>query len=207
MALADFIWFCSMDWGFNAPGCILWWLCLPDGHYHIASELKFQQMSAETVAEKWHQRNRDLGGRRAIRPTYVVCDPSMKARTGHGRGESIMETLTRRKLPMKAGDNDRKNGWLRLHELLRPAPDGIPWLTVEPTCAYLIRSFPAQMSDKHDPDDVDTHGDDHAIDAARYGALSRPPLGKRLKVAAPIVEGTLAWYTQAGPRLTGILSR
>jgi hypothetical protein len=59
---------------------------------------------------------------------------------------------------------------------LAEAPDGTPWLTVagDPHCRYLRRSLPAQMSDKHDADDINTNGDDHAVDALRYGAMSRP---------------------------------
>lgn len=188
--------FCSMDWGFNAPGVILWWACLPDGHYHIRAELKFQYHAAESVAQQWHAINRALG---IERPRYVVADPSMWAKTGHGKGESITETLQRRGLPMRRGDNDRKNGWQRCHELLREDGQGRPWVTVEPggpyPCTYLIRSLPAQMSDKHDADDINTNGDDHAVDAKRYGAMSRPsPTVLRAKAQAyhPELEKMLA---------------
>jgi hypothetical protein len=34
--------------------------------------------------------------------------------------------------------------------------------------------LPAAVSAKTDPDDMDTTGDDHALDALRYGAMSRP---------------------------------
>lgn len=163
--------FCSQDWGYNAPGVILWWAELDDGHWHVASELKHQQQTAEAVAALWHQRNRDLG--RHVKPIAVVGDPSMWARTGHGRGESIAETLIRHRLPMVKGDNDRKNGWQRCHELLRLAPDGRPWVTIDESCTYGLRSFPVLQSDEHDPDDVNTDGDDHWGDAFRYGAMSR----------------------------------
>ena len=165
-------WFCSMDWGFNAPGVCLWWAHVGDNHWHIVRELKFQQQTADDVAEKWHQVNDRLGLKRGA-VAYVAGDPSMWAKTGHGRGESIAETLLRHGVPMLRGDNDRKNGWQRCHELLRLAPDGRPWLTVDVSCAYGLRSLPAQVSDKRDPDDIDTGGDDHWVDAWRYGAMSR----------------------------------
>lgn len=166
-------WFASLDWGFNAPGVCLWWACLPDGHYHIAREHKFQGKSAETVAQEIVAITRAL---KIARLRYLVADPAIWQKTGHGRGESVAETLQKRGLPMRRGDNDRLNGWLRCHELLAMAPDGTPWLTVEgdPQCKYLRRSIPAQQSDKHDPEDVNTNGDDHAVDAKRYGAMSRP---------------------------------
>lgn len=176
-----------MDWGRNAPGCVLWWVCLLDGHYHIVHEFKFQGMDAEPVATEITKRNKALGFKRL---RYVACDPSMKAKTGHGRGESIMETLQRKGLPMRKGDNDRRNGWARVHELLSLAPDGIPWLTVEPTCKYLIRSMASAISDPKDPEDVDTRTDDHALDALRYGAMSRPSPTSRA-IQNTIQAGTL----------------
>lgn len=182
-----------MDWGFNAPGCVLFWACLPDGHYHIGAEYKFQYTPAETVADEIKKRVKALGLKRGLR--YIACDPSMKARTGHGRGESILETLQRKGLNMRPSDNDRLNGWMRVHELLQRDVEGKPWLTVEPTCKYLVRSIPAQQSDRLNPDDLDTHGDDHAVDALRYGAMSRPSptrLAKRTKRLHPLLEEALA---------------
>jgi hypothetical protein len=163
--------FCSMDWGYNAPGCVLWWVALNDGHYHIAQEWKFQQKNAGDVAETIKTATKALGVKRL---RYVACDPAMKQKTGAGRGESIMETLQRRGLPMRPSDNDRFSGWARCHELLQEAPDGTPWLTIEPSCRYLIRSIAGAVSHPKDPDDVDTNSDDHALDAWRYGAMSRP---------------------------------
>jgi hypothetical protein len=111
-------------------------------------------------------------------------------------GESIAETLQRHGLPMLKGDNDRKNGWQRCHELLRMAPDGRPWLTVDVSCTYGLRSLPAQMSDKRDPDDVNTGGDDHWVDAWRYGAMSRFVGGKQ-KAATGAAEAVVVEV--AGP--------
>lgn len=164
-------WFGSMDWGYNAPGVMLWWCALPDGHYWIGKEWKFQGRSAEEVAETVKRETKALGIKRL---RYIACDPSMKAKTGHARGESIMETLLRKGLPMRASDNDRNNGWIRCHQLLRAAPDGAPWLSISPDCAYGKRTVPSMVQDKKNPDDLDTNKDDHWVDAWRYGAMSRP---------------------------------
>lgn len=161
-----------MDWGFNAKGVHLWWLCLPDGEYHIVRELVFHQMTAEMVGAAIHRETKDLGVR-LLR--YIACDPAMWQKTGAGRGESIAETLMRLRLPVRKSDNDRFSGWMRVHELLRAKPDGRgPWLTVDPSCKYLIRTLPAMVQDKNDPDDLDSSKEDHACDALRYGAMSRP---------------------------------
>ncbi len=196
--------FASMDWGYNAPGCVLWWLCLSDGHYHIWREYKFQQTPVWDVGQSIKKRTRELG----LKLDYMAADPSMWAKTGHGRGESIAETLIRHGLPMKKGDNDRKNGWQRVHELLRIAPDGQPWLTVEddPHCTYLRRSIAGAMSDKHDPDDVDTHSDDHALDALRYGAMSRPSVGRRMVESVTFSELSLGALKLREQKPMGVLS-
>lgn len=172
MSLRDLESFASCDWGYNAKGVVLWWLCLPDGAYHIRREYVFHAMTAEQVGKAIHDTTRALG---CARLRYIAADPAMWQKTGAGRGESIAETLLRMRLPMRKSDNDRRNGWFRVHELLRDRPDGAgPWLTVDPSCKYLIRTLPAMMQDKDDPDDLDTKQDDHAVDALRYGAMSRP---------------------------------
>jgi len=173
MNLSAYETFVSMDWGYNAFGCALWWVCLPDGHYHIAREYKFKGQTAAVVGDAIKTITREL---RVKRLRYVVADPAMWGHTGAGKGESIAETLSRQPvgLPMKKGDNTRQTGWQRLHELFQAAPDGKPWLTIDTGCTYLRRTIPAAVSDKSNPDDVDTTGDDHGLDALRYGAMSRP---------------------------------
>lgn len=181
-------WFCSLDWGWNSPGVILWWAVLPDGHYHIADEWKFQGVTADEAATEIKRKNEALGIKQL---RYIVCDPAMKGKTGAGKGESIFETLIRRGLPMRAGDNDRFNGWQRCQALLRESPNGRPWLTVDERCRYGRRTIPAQVQDKHDPDDVDTNKDDHWVDAFRYGAMSRPvPVRRRHEPEREFAPGT-----------------
>lgn len=164
-------WFASMDWGYNSPGVVLWWAILPDGYYHIAAEWKFRENTADEIATRVTQVTSELGIKRL---QYIACDPNMHQHTGAGRGETILETLRRRGLPVRRSDNDRVNGWARVHQFLRESPEGRPWLTVSPNCVYGIRTMPAQIQSKEDPDDLNTNKDDHWADALRYGAMSRP---------------------------------
>jgi hypothetical protein len=196
--------FASMDWGYNAPGCVLWWARLTDGRYHIRWEYKFKGLSAEAVALEITRINKSLG----VKLGYLVCDPAMKQKTGAGRGESIFETLLRRKLPMRGGDNDRFNGWTRVHEMLRLDADGEPWLTVSPDCKYLCRTLPAMVQDDNDPEDIDSAKDDHAVDALRYGAMSRPS-PTRIDAEPEMKPNTTAWlkkYPAGRPVQKGVLA-
>jgi hypothetical protein len=195
-------WSCGMDWGFNAPGWCGWFAHLPDGHYHLARELKFQGKTAEQVAEQWHMITKELG---IARVSYVACDPSMAAKTGHGKGESILDTLRRKRLPMRKSDNDRFNGWSRCHELFQSSANGVPFLTVDPGCRYWWRSVPQLTQDDNDPDDVDTTQDDHAADGTRYWAMSRPaPTRVQTSNDAPV--GSLRWWREREASRAGVLS-
>lgn len=173
--------FLSMDWGHNAPGVVLWWVVLPDGHYHIDDEFKFNgdvgtKLTVKDVAAVIRDRCRDLGLQRV--PTTWL-DPACWQHTGQ-IGESIADTFIRWRIPVAKANNERINGWNRCHELLRAAPDGIPWLTVAPRCTYLRRTIPMQLQSKLNPDDMNTTGDDHGCDAWRYGSVSGArPLGAK----------------------------
>jgi hypothetical protein len=173
----DVEWFRSMDWGYINPGVFLWWACLPDGVYYIRRELKFSHMEIPDVAKEVHDITRDLN---IVRVRYTVADPSIAAAFGD-TGESIQETFQRppARLSLSLGDNNRISGWQRVRELLKVRADGRPTVIIHPDCRYLIRTLAAAISAKNNPEDVDTSIDDHALDALRYGAMSRPSPTRR----------------------------
>ncbi len=203
--------FCSMDWGHHAPGVTLWWLEVGDGHWHIARELKHTGINAEDFVNGYEGFQgytsicRELG----VKPMGVVADPNIWSKLGVGYGESVAETLIRHRLPMVKADNDRRNGWYRCHEILRLAPDGRPWVTVDARCTYGRRSLPALQSDPNDPDDVKS-ADDHWGDAFRYGAMSRflTVSSSRRRVEPP-KPWTMGWFKaqQQQAETVGVLGR
>lgn len=175
----DVDWFRSMDWGYVNPGCFLWWACLPDGVLYVRCEYKFSHKGIPTVAEEVKEITKDLG---IIRTRYTAADPAIFSTYGGAtpkgkqEGETIAETFMRppNRVPLVRADNNRNSGWQRVRELLRLRPDGSPTLVIHPSCRYLIRTLASAVSSKTDPEDVDTNIDDHAIDALRYGGMSRP---------------------------------
>jgi hypothetical protein len=196
-------WSGGLDWGFRSPGSLGLYAHLSDGHYHRKAEYKFRGKNADEVATEYFRLLKALGVKRV---RYIAGDPAMWSKTGNGRGESIAETLIRRGMPLRRGDNDRFNGIMRVHEFLRDDPGGQPYLTVDPGCVYWWRSLSALTSDPNDPDDVDTTQDDHAYDETRYWAMSRPS-PTRIAAKAPYDVGSLGWYKQhyAGQG-TGVLA-
>lgn len=165
-------WFRSLDWGRSNPGCVGWWAILPDRHYHLAAELKFVDKDPKDVAIDMFAIDRQLGIEHVM---YTACDPACFIKQQQ-TGTSIADSFRSAGIILRPRiSNDRINGWARVRELFGDDGHGTPWLTLDPDCKYLIRTIPIQMQDKHNPEDIDTTGDDHGVDMVRYGAMSQPP--------------------------------
>ena len=73
------------------------------------------------------------------------------------------------------GNNERIPGWSLMREMIewQSGPDSRvltpPRFKVFNTCPNLTRTLPLLIANKNNPEDVDTDGEDHAADAARYG--------------------------------------
>lgn len=178
-------WFHSGDWGYIKPGCILWWACLPDGILYIRKEFKYSHMTVDKVVEKVKEIDVELGIRSSVDDysrilRYSVMDKALKgtntssSESGMLTGETYQETFNNCGMPIVLSNSDRKQGWGRVRENIKLRPDNRPTIIIHPECRYLIRTFAAAVSDKSDPEDVDTSMDDHALDALRYGAMTRP---------------------------------
>lgn len=180
----------AMDWGYTSPGCWVAVAHVGDNHWHVIGEWKFSKHTPQEVAEGILKRRRELG---IARVSYTVGDPAMFAKQ---RGESVAETMGRYGVPIRPGDNERTLGWMRLMSAFRLAPDGVPWLTYDPSCTYSIRSIPALLADKHNPEDVDSSLDDHAADAIRYFVMSRPAFSVPVAKQEPYAFGTWGFWRQ-----------
>ena len=64
---------------------------------------------------------------------------------------------------------------MQIHEYLKqPTPESRPRLLIFNTCPNLIKELQNIPLSKTNPEDVDTHAQDHAYDALRYLIMSRP---------------------------------
>jgi hypothetical protein len=106
-------------------------------------------------------------------------DWSVFARTGH-TGPTIAESmLSVHGFRMRPADKNREAGWVQIHERLRQDPrTGRPKMVIFNTCVQTIRQLagvkvnPKKDSDIDDTRTPDGHWD--ALDALRYGVMSRP---------------------------------
>lgn len=174
----------AMDWGSNKPCAIGWYAQDYEGRIYKYRELYMNKNDFYNVYSK------PLTPRRLARAVidltkaeeyeYMVADPAMWNKTILGEqsskpeGESIAEQMIDEGLKMIRADNDRLHGLQRFQQALSMAPDKKPWFQVFETCYHTIRTIPALVYDKHRVEDVDTDGDDHIYDEARYLIMSRP---------------------------------
>ena len=183
--------FCSMDWGYRDPTCVLWHAMDMEGRVITYRELYVNNMLAGEVA----RRVRVLSEGEKIE--YTVASPDMWHKRGGlieaegGRhGECLAEVFALAGVPLIPADNNRVAGWMRVREYLgdgaavrgdSAAGSGDPALRGQNAarwrcfscCCNLIRTLPKLQYDNRSREDA-AQGDDHAPEALRYGLMSRP---------------------------------
>ena len=170
--------FRAADWGYSSPACCLWFAIDFDNNIFVYRELYTKKITADIFARKVLEQEHG----EYIR--YGVLDSSTWARRGD-IGPSIAETMIQEGCRWRPSDRtprSRVAGKLELHKRLRPDEEtGYPSLFIFDNCINLIRTMPMLPVDKNNPEDVDTHAEDHAYDALRYGCMSRPvhPVAKQ----------------------------
>lgn len=162
--------FRSMDWGFNDPCCVLWHAVGPDSRVYTYRELYIRETLARDVAKMIVQ----LTGNEDI--AYTVVSPDMWQKRGQKdvEGENIAEIFMTNGVPCIKADTDRMVGWMLMREYLADAPDGSPLWQIFSNCRNLIRTLPLAVHDDHRVEDVSDKCEDHALESARYGLMSRP---------------------------------
>lgn len=119
---------------------------------------------------------------------YGVLDPS--AFSNHG-GPSIRERIyigSGKRIMFREADNKRvagrgaMGGWdqVRARLAVQELSDNLsaPMVFFTDACVHLIRTLPMVQHDKDNVEDIDTEAEDHALDALRYGLMSRPYMTK-----------------------------
>ena len=161
--------FRAADWGYSSPACVLWFAVDYNNNLWLYRELYVQKITADIFARKVLE----LEHQDYI--NYGVLDSSTWAKRGDV-GPSIAETMIRsgcRWRPSDRSPKSRINGKLEIHKRLM-ITDKEPGIRVFKTCKNLVRTLSTLPLDKNNQEDVDTHAEDHAYDALRYGCMSRP---------------------------------
>jgi hypothetical protein len=182
--------FRSLDWGSAKPFSVGWWAVsdgeladIPRGalvryrewYGSTGKPNEGLKMTAEKVAEGIA--HREAGDPKPENGLHGVADPAIFSSDG---GPSIGERMARAaKVFFRPADNARVarqgalGGWDQVRARLEGDETG-PGLLIFSTCRDLIRTLPALQHDPDRPEDVDSDGEDHAPDEARYACMSRP---------------------------------
>ncbi|MBC2768570.1 terminase family protein [Pusillimonas minor] len=166
----------SMDWGFAAPYCVLWLAMDPDGCIYIWRELygagekegegtKEPADKVATKVRKIEEHDERLGYEYRMN----LADPSIFSKIGADR--SIGQIFKDKGVRWQPAWNARGSVANGSQELFRLLAEGK--LKIFSTCKHLIRTLPAIGPDDLDPEKYDSSGEDHAVDALRYGVMRR----------------------------------
>jgi hypothetical protein len=127
--------------------------------------------------------NTDLGRGIADRSQGInwqgcVADPAIFAEHGGPSIYDQMKVGARQRnhaLLFSPADNNRIAGWQKFRDMLDASSTDnreTAGMWVFDTCTNFIRTVPVLQASKLKPDDVDTDGEDHAGDEARYAVMS-----------------------------------
>lgn len=158
----------AADYGFSNPFAAVL-LCLDgDGRVHVARMSYGSGLRVSQMVERC----------RAMAEGYdcdrAVVDPS---------ASELRAALREAGFATGPGENDVAAGIAVVRERLGVAGDGLPRLTVDPSCEDLIREFETY---EYERDASGTQRDrpkkenDHALDALRYGCMAVRSLGRKI---------------------------
>ncbi len=165
----------GFDWGYTAPWVLNCFAQEPGtGQVVLYKELVGRKMDDARIAQTIldHTKGETLDA--------IYADPSIWTQKNGVSTADIMQDRPGWTIPLMPADNDREGGVRMLHNYLAWKPDArgnaavSPMLVVGRNCRYFIASVPNLVHSQTKPEDVDTKGDDHSYDAARYGLMSCP---------------------------------
>ena len=168
----------SFDFGYHRPFSVGWWAIDYDGVAYRIHEwygctetdnegLRIPPNDIFSKIAEIEQEHPWLKGKKII----GVADPSI---WDASRGESVAESASKHRVFFTPGDNKRIPGWMQMHYRLAFDENGFPMMYVFSNCKAFIRTIPALQYDEHKVEDLDTDGEDHVADEARYFCMSRP---------------------------------
>ena len=159
----------GIDYGYASESACIWGaLDNSDGTLIIYRELYAKNLLGTELAQMLT--NMELEDPYSI---AGVLDTACWNRTGT-TGPTVGETLVKAGHKLRRADKNRIQGKIQIHEYLKLRPNGRPKIQIFNTCPNLIRELQSIPLSKNNPEDVDTHADDHAYDALRYLIMSRP---------------------------------
>jgi Terminase large subunit, T4likevirus-type, N-terminal len=182
----------ACDDGYAAPACVLWFAHDRDitDTIYVIEELYRSGMTPDVMAKEILRRDlsihTDIGGEVMDNdiPLDGVIDSAAFANTGVGdmSRAAAMNKIGCKWLPAEKPQGSRIAGISTIHARLALRREGSPGLKVFSTCQNLIRTLPALVYGRTNPEDVDDSCEQHATDALRYGLTRKKRFFMEMKV-------------------------
>jgi hypothetical protein len=164
--------FRSCDYGYGSFSAVVWFAVSPSEQLVVYRELYVRKVLAKDLAHMVMRAEENDG---TIR--YGVLDSSCWHKRGD-TGPSLAEQMILegcRWRPSDRSAGSRVSGKNEIHRRLQLDPfTEDPRMVITSNCTNLIAQLPILPLDKKNPEDIDTHAEDHLYDALRYGIMSRP---------------------------------
>ena len=163
--------FRACDYGYGSATGVLWFTVSPSEQLIIYREMYVSKVTATDLADLI------LEAEDGEKIRYGVLDSSL----WHNRGDtgpSLAEQMIMKGCRWRPSDRSRGSRVAGKNEIHRRLQ--MDEFTEEPrmvffnNCTNTISQIPAIPLDKKNPEDVDTHAEDHLYDALRYGIMTRP---------------------------------
>ena len=171
---SNWIHFRACDYGYGSYTGVLWFTIVPGSEQLVVyRELYVSKVTATDLADIILE----IEGEEGEKIRYGVLDSSLWHKRGD-TGPSLAEQMILKGCRWRPSDRSKGSRVAGKNELHRRLQ--VDEFTEEPrlvffsNCTNLISQLPSIPLDKKNPEDVDTHAEDHLYDALRYGIMTRP---------------------------------
>ena len=194
----NWIKFRACDYGYGSKSGVVWFAVAPDEQLIVYRELYVSKVLATDLADMILELEQEDGSIK-----YGVLDSSLWHKRGD-TGPSLAEQMISRGCRWRPSDRSRGSRVAGKNEIHRRLQ--VDEFTEEPrlvffnNCTNITSQLPAIPLDKKNPEDIDTHSEDHLYDALRYGIMSRPRFsifdfdtGHGARNSMPIADSTFGY--------------
>lgn len=155
----------SIDWGFAHNFAVYWHTTLPGGRFATYREFVDHGLEPDVLVRMIAEMSKG----EHISDIYISPDTDSRRDSPDTIYKQMGKLFESFGMPhCRKADDDRKGGWLLLHQLLKNE-----CLVIDESCEHLISKIPAAVRDPDDIEDIQKVDGDDEIDAWRYGYKSR----------------------------------
>lgn len=162
----------GMDWGRTAPFVLLFGVMLEvkwEGRQFNRLVIYKEISGTEKSPKEWADIIKERQHMDEVK--WIMGDPAMFT-PGNDNSISIADQFKMEGVHIRRASNERIGGWELIHNWLRIAPDGLPYMLFTDNCSGLIRTLPQLIHDELNIEDVETNRkgniDDDWGDGLRY---------------------------------------